>query len=111
MTFKTKYSFQKRQEEARDISLKYPSRLPVIIEKSKDSSLEQIDKFKYLVPRDLTLGQLIFVLRKRLTISASEAIYIFHDKSIPALSTLMGELTQDDDGFIYLTYTGEVTFG
>jgi GABA(A) receptor-associated protein len=46
------------------IRAKYPDRIPVICEKALKSNLEDIDKKKYLVPSDLTVGQFVYVIRK-----------------------------------------------
>ena len=76
LTFKEKFSFEKRKEESARIKTKYPDRIPIIVEKNKDSDIEDIDKEKYLVPNDLTLGQFIFVIRKRMS-STIDSIYYF----------------------------------
>lgn len=70
---------------------------------------------KYLVPSDLTCGQFLYVVRKRLKIGPTEAIYLFtQEGTIPSSSSLMADLYQeqkDDDGFLYLLYSGENVFG
>ena len=76
--------------------------------------IENIDKRKFLVPTDLTFGQLIGVVRKRINISKEKAIFLFCQNTIPASSTVVGmvyESFKDEDGFLYLEYSGENTFG
>jgi GABA(A) receptor-associated protein len=46
---------------------KYPDRIPVICEKAAKSNVPDIDKKKYLVPSDLTVGQFVLVVRKVLS--------------------------------------------
>ena len=83
-SFKNKYSFESRKSESKRIMERYPDRIPIIVEKSKNSDIKEIDKKKYLVPRDLTVGQFIFVIRKRIDLSSEQAIYIFiNNKLIP----------------------------
>merc|ERR1711938_123213 len=44
---------------------KHPDRIPVIVEKRpRDATLPLIDKKKFLVPADLTVGQFVYVIRK-----------------------------------------------
>ena len=63
-------SFDDRLKESTDIKKKYPSRIPVIVERyNKCKNICDIDKNKYLVPEDLTLGQFIFTIRKRLKLT------------------------------------------
>jgi GABA(A) receptor-associated protein len=63
-SFKSEHSFDKRKLESARIRAKYPDRIPVICEKATKSNLEDIDKKKYLVPSDLTVGQFVYVIRK-----------------------------------------------
>ena len=51
---------------ARDPSpRRYPDRIPVICEKDPRSDIPPVDKRKYLIPMDLTVGQFVYVIRKR----------------------------------------------
>ena len=56
-SFKAKHTFEKRKEEAERILAKYPQRIPVICEKDPRSDIPPVDKRKYLIPMDLTVGQ------------------------------------------------------
>lgn len=40
-------------------------------------------KCRYLVPADLTVGQFVYVIRKRIKLSAEKAIFIFVDNVLP----------------------------
>jgi hypothetical protein len=41
----------------------------VIVERAPKSDIAEIDKKKYLVPMDLTVGQFVYVIRKRIKLS------------------------------------------
>ena len=58
--------FIKINTESERIRNKYPDRIPVICEKTEKANIDDIDKKKYLVPADLTAGQFVYVIRKRL---------------------------------------------
>ena len=108
-----KYSFEKRLSESTRIKEKFPNRVPVIVERGTNN-IKDIDKKKYLVPTDITVGQFIYVIRKRIDLSADQALYLFVDDTLPTTSELMGieyANKKDDDGFLYITYSGESTFG
>ncbi|CAM8878040.1 unnamed protein product [Rhodiola kirilowii] len=81
--FKEENALEKRTAEASRIREKYPDRIPVIVEKAENSDIPNIDKKKYLVPADLTVGQFVFVIRKRIKLSAEKAIFIFVDNMLP----------------------------
>eukprot|EP00632_Arachnochrysis_sp_CCMP2950_P016466 CAMPEP_0185700906 /NCGR_PEP_ID=MMETSP1164-20130828/7993_1 /TAXON_ID=1104430 /ORGANISM="Chrysoreinhardia sp, Strain CCMP2950" /LENGTH=119 /DNA_ID=CAMNT_0028367865 /DNA_START=69 /DNA_END=428 /DNA_ORIENTATION=- len=113
-SFKQEHPLDRRKSEAERIRAKYPDRIPVICEKADRSDIPDIDKKKYLVPADLTVGQFIYVIRKRIKLPPERAIFIFVDNVIPPTAALMStvyEVQKDEDGFLYITYSGENTFG
>ena len=113
--YKKKNSLEKRKQESESILKKYPSRIPVIVEKSSGcKDINEIDKTKYLVPDDLTMGQFIFVIRKRLKLSADKSLFLFVNNSLIPSVNLMKQVydqNADKDGFLYILYTSENTFG
>lgn len=112
--FKDEYDFHDRKQESSRVLKKYPERVPVICEKRRGSHLEHIDKKKYLVPGDLTAGQFIYVIRKRLSLPAEKAIFLFVEGTIPTISASLAELYyhhKDSDGFLYIIYSEENVFG
>ena len=113
--YKQKTPFEKRLKESENILQKYPNRIPAIVEKfSKCKNIENIDKIKYLVPDDLTIGQFVFVIRKRLKLTPDKALFIFINNRLPTTHTLMKDIyanEKDDDNFLYIQYSGESTFG
>ncbi|KAK4860661.1 hypothetical protein LT330_004392 [Penicillium expansum] len=112
--FKDEHPFEKRKAEAERIRQKYADRIPVICEKVEKSDIATIDKKKYLVPADLTVGQFVYVIRKRIKLSPEKAIFIFVDEVLPPTAALMSSIYEehkDEDGFLYITYSGENTFG
>jgi GABA(A) receptor-associated protein len=113
-SFKEEHPLEKRQAEAARIRDKYPDRIPVIVEKAERSEIPDIDKKKYLVPADLTVGQFVYVIRKRIKVSAEKAIFMFVKNFLPPTASLMSDIYEehkDEDGFLYITYSGENTFG
>ncbi|KAH7842887.1 hypothetical protein Vadar_010212 [Vaccinium darrowii] len=113
-SFKLEHPLERRQAEASRIREKYPDRIPVIVEKAERSDIPDIDKKKYLVPADLTVGQFVYVVRKRIKLSAEKAIFIFVKNILPPTAAMMSaiyEENKDEDGFLYMTYSGENTFG
>ncbi|KAJ1458450.1 autophagy protein Atg8 ubiquitin like-domain-containing protein [Pelagophyceae sp. CCMP2097] len=160
MSFKLEHPLDRRKSEAERIRAKYPDRIPVICEKADKggrSDIPDIDKKKYLVPADLTVGQFIYVIRKRIKLPPERAIFIFVDNVIPPTgapnprrarasdgardassrahvdrlrgpkgrrrhsrlrpkhgpwgSPRLCASERDATGFLYITYSGENTFG
>lgn len=114
LPFKKDHSLEYRKVESQKIRTKYPERVPVIVEKVANSDIKQIDKRKYLVPNEITVAQFMWIVRKRIDMPAEKAIFLFVNKVIPSAAKSMGELYEeqkDDDGFLYIQYSGENTFG
>jgi len=113
--FKDKFELKQRQEEASRVKRKYPNRIPVIVERAMNcTEVAKIDKTKYLVPGDLTIGQFMYVIRKRIKLSSEQALFIFINETMPPISenmSLVYNKHEDEDGFLYITYSGENTFG
>nr|KAJ0196401.1 hypothetical protein LSAT_V11C700348850 [Lactuca sativa] len=113
-SFKLEHPLEKRKSESSRIREKYPDRVPVIVEKAEKSDIPDIDKKKYLVPADLTIGQFVYVVRKRIKLSSEKAIFVFVKNMLPPTAALMSaiyEENKDEDGFLYMSYSGENTFG
>jgi len=104
----------KRCIEASNFLKKYPNRIPIIC-KRLSKQIVELDRNKFLCPIDLTMGNFIFVIRKRMKLSAEKSIYLFVGKSIltPSSKNLgsIYEKYKDKDGFLYIGYDSETTFG
>lgn len=116
MQFKEKNKFEDRRAESTRIKEKYPTRIPVIVERAKDcNNIPEITKHKYLVPQDLTVGQLIYVIRKKIPkLESNIGMFIFINNQMPStgdIVNLIYEKHVDEDGFLYIEYSGENTFG
>ena len=114
MTFQKKFDLETRIKESTRIKEKYPNKLPVIVEQHKSSTIKKIEKSKFLVPEELTVAQLLVIIRKRLELDSTQAIYIFSKNTLPpttqTISSLYSE-NKDEDGFLYLKYCNENVFG
>lgn len=113
--YKNTKKFNERSIESKKILIKYPNRLPIVVEKyRKDTKVSDIDKCKFLVPLDITIGQLIHVIRQRINLEPTKALFIFINGILPPCSepiTNIYHKYKDNDGFLYVFYTGENTYG
>ena len=67
-----------------------------------------------MVPVDLTVGQFVYVIRKRIKLTSEKAIFIFVNDILPPTAALISTIYEehkDEDGFLYVLYSGENTFG
>jgi GABA(A) receptor-associated protein len=112
--YKQEHTFEKRKAEGEKIRRKYPDRIPVIVERAPKAKVAELDKKKYLVPADLTVGQFYFLIRKRIALRPEDALFFFVNDVIPPTSVTMGTLYQehkDEDQFLYMAYSDESVYG
>ena len=109
------HSFEERIMEINRILVKYPNRIPVLIEKYANSEIPATTKCKFLIPHDLTVGQLVYVIRKNLgSLSPDKALFIYINNSLPKTGEnilSLYEKHKSPDGFLRIMYSSENTFG
>ncbi|KAL8527132.1 hypothetical protein ACS0TY_005126 [Phlomoides rotata] len=113
-SFKEQFSLDERVQEAQDIIAKYPDRVPVVAERYTKSDLHEIEKRKFLVPRDMSVGQFIHILNGRLHLAPGKALFVFVKDTLPQTTSLIETVYdsfKDEDGFLYMCYSSEKTFG
>ena len=92
----------------------HPNKVPVILEKAPSVDVPDVDRNKYLLPREFTVANFLDVIRKRTSLNKDQAIFLYVNGTVPASNATFGaiyEQYKDDDGFLYVVYTGESSFG
>jgi len=107
--------YLERLKKSQVILEKYPDRVPLIIQPSKnDRDMYPIDKSKYITPRDLTMMHLQQIIRKRIKFPPEKALFMFINNRMFPITSIIGTIydeNKDADGFLYVTYCQENTFG
>jgi large subunit ribosomal protein L40e len=111
---------EQRKLQARNMLIKHPGKVPVIVERAEGHpEVQQIDRKKFLVPRDFLMAQVSAIIRKRLHLRPGDALCLFiggppgSGTLASATSTVSCAHTQhaDEDGLLYITYNFENSFG
>ena len=69
---------------------------------------------KFLVPNDTSVGKFIFEIRKHMQLAPEQGIFLFVNEALPPSASLVSQIYKqhaDEDGFLYVTYSGENSFG
>lgn len=111
----TKDEISEMRAEVGMIKQKHPGHIPVVV-LAKDKRIN-LTKHKFLVKSDVTVGQFMFILRKKIEgdVASTESLFLFANNTLPVTSQLMSELYhlyQDKDtGLLFLQMCKENTFG
>ena len=103
-----------RKNESSKILLKYPTRIPVIVKKCEKSTLNDLKKNKFLVEKDMKFINFVFTIRNNIKLDKSQSLFILVNNTLVNINAFMGDIYhqyKNDDGFLYVTYTSENTFG
>ncbi|ORZ21057.1 ubiquitin-related domain-containing protein [Catenaria anguillulae PL171] len=111
--YKEKHTFEIRNKKAKMLLEKYPGSTPIICQ--VDPKITNFEKNWFVVPGEMTVGQFMCVLRKRVRMSSTCGLFLFlANGTIPKsaqLLTLVYSQHHDEDGFLYFYVTRENTFG
>ena len=91
---------------------KHSDRIPVLVSRLYNNL--DMKKTKFLVPIDLTMGQLQYVFRRSLKLNESEAIFIFINNKILSTTSDLTSAVYDKynkNGYLYVSISKENTFG
>ena len=117
--YKKNTILEERKIKSQKLKEIYPNRVPVIVEMSCSSAsynsfIEKKHKVKYLVPNEIAMGQFVKILRDKMKIDSSTALFFFiNNKLFPMTSLIFAlyEEHKDEDGFLYIEFCEESTFG
>lgn len=114
-SFRKKFSLADQKADSDRLRAKYPDRVPIIVDR-RNTQDPDIDKHKYLVPLDLTFGQFVSVVRKRMKLQPEQGLYFFceSDNTLVPMSALISSLFHEkatDSNFLIFVYCIESTFG
>ena len=62
---------------------KYPDKVPLVIKRDKSTkTIKDVGTLKYLVQDNITVAQVIFILRKKIEIESTDSffMYVYKDK-------------------------------
>ena len=117
--YKKNTPLEERKIKSQKLKELYPNRIPVIVEMSSSSAsfssfMEKKHKVKYLVPNELCMGQFVKILRDKMKINESTALFFFiNNRLFPMTSPLCNLYDEygDEDGFLYIEFCEENKFG
>jgi len=109
------HTLEKRQAIANRIRQVYPDRIAIIVNRLTDDT-PAISKFKYLVSMHLSFDNFANSIREYIgSINSQQALFFFvNGTTLISNDTLLSTIYDKykaDDGFLYITYAVENTYG
>jgi hypothetical protein len=105
-----------RKLECNKIRAQCPDKIPIILEKDHNCKIEPLDKTKFLVPLAFKSYQFCSMIRKKFSLPENQAFFLLAEgKHTITGDILMAEIYEKyrdkEDGFLYVSYSSEVTWG
>lgn len=112
--FKSIKSFSERSSLSSKLRAAHPDRYPIIFQR-KSTHDPELSQVKYLVPGFITLASLYSKVLPNIKFhSPNDTLIFFINGSMLNNSSLISSIYDNysnDDGFLYITYATESTFG
>jgi hypothetical protein len=113
-SFKTTNPLLLRKTQSKKIIEAYPGKIPIIMTRCENTQLPLLRKNRFLVPEQFSVGQLLNVLRNKLEVNSSIALFLVVNGKLVNSSKKMIQLYEeydDEDGFLYIHYVDHEVFG
>ena len=94
---------------------KYHSdKVPIIVKRAGGSKLRELTNNKILILKSFNVYKLIMVIKKKIELDKSQAIYLFINNNLLQAGQTLEEIYQKYvglDGFLHIEYYEYATFG
>ena len=94
---------------------KYPRKIPCIIQRDlRCNNIPNLKRKKYLLQKNIVVSDLLYYIRRQLTVPPHISVYILIGNSLPSLNQTLSLLYEEEkaaDGLLYIYFATESTFG
>ncbi|XP_049884829.1 uncharacterized protein LOC126379886 [Pectinophora gossypiella] len=103
-------------QEVEAIRHRFPNKVPLYVERYvREREVPALGRNKFLVPQELTMSQFLYIIRTKLKLRDSQALYLLvNDKVLVSHSMTMAQAYEQfrgHDGYLHITYAAQQVFG
>ncbi|XP_045487051.1 uncharacterized protein LOC110993027 isoform X2 [Pieris rapae] len=103
-------------KEVQVIRDRFPNKIPLYVERySREKEVPVLGRNKFLVPQELTMSQFLYIIRTKMKLRDSQALYLLvNDKVLVSHSMTMAQAYEQfrrPDGLLHITYAAQQVFG
>ncbi|XP_045779351.1 uncharacterized protein LOC123876948 [Maniola jurtina] len=103
-------------KEVQVIRDRFPNKIPLYVERyAREREVPVLGRNKFLVPQELTMSQFLYIIRTKMKLRDSQALYLLvNDKVLVSHSMTMAQAYEQfrgTDGFLHITYAAQQVFG
>ena len=113
--FKQEKNLDERKENSQGLLKKFEDKIPLICEKDPKWKMESLSKTKFLVPNTMMWSQLADLIKGNIQLDNKEALFLLiagkHQVSGEKTLGEIYEAYKDEDGFLYVSYAGQLSWG
>ena len=114
--YKQNNSLQSRKNQYRKILENHPDKVPVILERDKKCTINKTIKTKYILSQEVTMAEFVNIIREKLDLKPDRALFfLVNGKHSVTMTDELGGIYQkykdEEDGFLYMSYSEEIVYG
>lgn len=107
---------QVSNQEVEAIRHRFPNKVPLYVERYvREREVPVLGRNKFLVPQELTMSQFLYIIRTKMKLRESQALYLLvNDKVLASHSMTMAQAYEQfrhKDGYLHITYAAQQVFG
>ena len=106
----------KSNQEVEAIRHRFPNKVPLYVQRYvREREVPTLGRTKFLVPQELTMSQFLYIIRTKMKLRESQALYLLvNDKVLASHSMTMAQAYEQfraNDGYLHITYAAQQVFG
>jgi GABA(A) receptor-associated protein len=107
-------SLEERQEKSKSFRERHPNHIPVLVTEHKKSEVKGPSLLKFNVSKACKIAEVIMSIKQKTNPTSTAAIYVYVNNEVcnPSQSIVdIDSKYRNEDGYLYLVYSTENTFG